>query len=79
MCIFSFVPDILIFEMSSNFILFFPMIFVRYHVENVFFLKINGGLYAQYNAQPWNLSELGPPLSSASCRSLLELLKNYTI
>jgi hypothetical protein len=40
MCIFSFVPDILIFEMSLNFILFFPMIFFRYHVENVFFKKL---------------------------------------
>jgi hypothetical protein len=55
------------------------MIFVRYHEENVFLKKINGGLYAQYNPQPWNLSELGPQLSSASCRSLLELLKNHTI
>jgi hypothetical protein len=36
MCIFSFVPEILIFEMSPSFFLFFPMIFVRYHVENVF-------------------------------------------
>jgi hypothetical protein len=58
MRIFSFVPDILIFEMSPNFILFFSYDICQVSFGKCCFLKINAGLYAQYNPLQWNLAEL---------------------